>query len=302
MDFDQVADELYALPPPRFTEARNAAAARARAAGERALATRIGKLRRPTLGAWLANLLCRDHPDETRALLDLASGLRDAQAHVDGDQLRELTRRRRALVSALTRQAAQAAVRAGLPVGEGPLSDLELTLQAVLSDQRAADAFATGRLTTAQGPTAPTSGPGPDRAGPATQASAGRQPRTAPAAAGRHSQQAEQAQRQAEREQRARQAQEEAEQLAKAAVAAAAAARKELQRTTAQRERLQRRIEELAEQLRRVRAEERGAAAAERAARTKVETTDREARRAEGRARDTADHLRHLRRPRDEAA
>ncbi|MER8184668.1 hypothetical protein [Kitasatospora sp. NPDC094015] len=148
MDFETVADELYGLPPTGFTAARDAAVRQAGAEGDRALAGRLGGLRRPTRGAWLANLLVRAHPAEIGPLLELGEGLREAQRGRTGTRLRELSERRRELVDALTRQAEEAAAADGLPAGEPALRDLEQTLRAVLADPRAADAFAAGRLTT----------------------------------------------------------------------------------------------------------------------------------------------------------
>ena len=280
MDLEQIADGLYGLPPPEFTAAREAAVGRARAAGEPALAERVHRLRRPTLGAWLANLLIREYPAEVRALLELAAGLREAQARLDGAQLRELTQRRRAVVSALTRQAGQAATRAGLSVGEGPLRELEQTLHTVLTDQAAAEVFAAGRLSS----TRDLGGTPGGRSTPAAPA-APRAP-VKPLRTGEE-----------ERRRRLTQAQQlsaRAAEDAQTAEAAAARAREQLERASAQRRELLGRIEDLAGQLEQARAEERGAAAGERDARARVEATDREARRAQGRARDAADRLSHL--------
>jgi hypothetical protein len=275
MDFEQLADSLYGLPPPEFTAAREAAAARSRAAGEAAVAERVHRLRRPTLAAWLANLLVREYPQEVGALLELASGLRRAQSQLDGAQLRELTARRRAVVSALTRLAAQAATRAGLAVGEGPLSDLEETLHAVLTDQAVADAFATGRLTSTRDPGS--AGVGRSLSTPVPRAPA-RAPRTGADP------------RRAQAEQLSARTTEQAE----AAEAAAGQAREQLERATQARQQVREQVEQLAERLDQLRADERRAAAAEREARTRVDATDREARQARGRARAAADRLRHL--------
>ena len=56
--------------PSEFTSRRDALAAEARRAGDRALAAEVKKLRRPTTGAWLANLLVRQRRDEVAQLLD----------------------------------------------------------------------------------------------------------------------------------------------------------------------------------------------------------------------------------------
>ncbi|MHA6757711.1 hypothetical protein [Streptacidiphilus sp. PAMC 29251] len=299
MDFDEIANELYGLVPPQFTAARNTAADQARAVGDGGLAARIKALRRPTMGAWLANLLVREHPEETDALLELGAGLRRAQAALAGPELRELTAQRRAVVSALSRQARQAAARAGLPVGEGPLQDLEEHLQTVLADQQIADAFATGRLTTTQGAGAgaPAAAPAP-AAGTAAAPAAARGV-TAPSSdstpSGDSAQRARRtAEAAAEAAAEARRRVAAAERAAREAQAAADAARRDLDRATAQRQRLRIRIDDLAERLSQARDQEREAAAVERRARTTVETTDREARRARGSARDATAHLQHL--------
>jgi hypothetical protein len=285
MDVEQIADGLYGLPPPEFTAAREEAAARARAGGEPVLADRVHRLRRPTLAAWLANLLVREHPQEMRGLLELASGLREAQARLDGAQLRELTQRRRAVVSALTSQAARAATRAGLTVGEGPLNELEQTLHTALTDQAVADAVASGRLTgTRDLGNAPDAGLNPSQRGGRTAPG----PRVPARARGRTGD---------DRRRELTQAQQlsaRAAEQAGAAEAAAGKARDQLERATEQRQRLREQVERLAERLDRLRADERGAAAAEREARARVDSTDREARRARGRARDAADRLHHL--------
>ena len=74
MDLETAANELYALSPDEFVDHRQQLVAEARKAGDRTLATQIGKLRRPTRSAWLINLLARQEPDEVTALLELGAG------------------------------------------------------------------------------------------------------------------------------------------------------------------------------------------------------------------------------------
>ena len=62
MDLAAATAELYAGSPDDFVERRKALAGQARAAKDRALATAIGKLRRPTRSAWLVNLYARRSP------------------------------------------------------------------------------------------------------------------------------------------------------------------------------------------------------------------------------------------------
>ncbi|MEU9169685.1 hypothetical protein AB0D34_18060 [Streptomyces sp. NPDC048420] len=154
MDLDAVADELYGLRPDEFTAVRNQRAAKARTDGNRELAEEIKALHRPTLSAWASNLLVREMPGEVEPLLRLGAGLRAAHRDMDGDQLRELSRRQHALIAALSRQARQLAAEAGQNIGEDAQRQIEETLRAVLSDPDAAQQWASARL--AKPLTAPT--------------------------------------------------------------------------------------------------------------------------------------------------
>jgi hypothetical protein len=91
VDAEQVAHELYALHPEQFTTARNARAKEAKAAGDRETAARIGAFRKPTVLAWLVNLLVRELPNEIGGFLDLGDALRDATATLSGPELRQLS-------------------------------------------------------------------------------------------------------------------------------------------------------------------------------------------------------------------
>ncbi|MFZ2528890.1 MAG: hypothetical protein WAX14_14760, partial [Rhodococcus sp. (in: high G+C Gram-positive bacteria)] len=94
MDPEEIADELYGLDPNEFVAVRNERVAQAREAGDGAAATTIGKLRKPTVAAWLVNALARERTDELAALLDLGSALRTAQRRLSGDDLRTLSAQR----------------------------------------------------------------------------------------------------------------------------------------------------------------------------------------------------------------
>lgn len=146
MDLDAVADELYALRPEEFVAARDRRALDARRSGEQGLAREIGALRRPSLGAWVSNLLVRRQPDEVPPLLALGEELRRAHRELDGPRLRRLARRQNEVTGALARQACRLAGQAGHPVGEGVQREVEETLHAALADADAARAWAAGRL------------------------------------------------------------------------------------------------------------------------------------------------------------
>ncbi|MEX5719089.1 hypothetical protein, partial [Geodermatophilus maliterrae] len=147
MDLDEVADELYGLPPGEFVAARTAAARRARAAGDRALAGEIGALGRPSTAAWACNALVRDRPDEIAGLVELGDLLREAQQTLAGDELRALGTQRSRLLAALTRQARVLAARLGHPLSEAVAGQVEETLRAALADADAGEALLGGRLT-----------------------------------------------------------------------------------------------------------------------------------------------------------
>jgi hypothetical protein len=136
---EDVADELYALPPEDFTAAR-AAAAKA----DKAAAKDINALRKPTVGAWLVNTLARSEPDLLDELLSLGPALARAQSQGQGEQLRQLGDQRRQLVSAVTDRAFAAADREPTAALR---SEVESTLEAALADPATADAVRTGRLT-----------------------------------------------------------------------------------------------------------------------------------------------------------
>ncbi|MYX98131.1 hypothetical protein GT045_25785 [Streptomyces sp. SID486] len=146
MNLDTVADELYGLRPEEFVAARDRHALAAREAGDRSLAEEIRALRRPSLAAWVSNLLVRRQPEEVEPLLGLGERLRRAHRELDGEQLRELARRQNEVIGALGRQARKLAGQAGHPVGEGVQREVEETLHAVLADPRAGREWAAGRL------------------------------------------------------------------------------------------------------------------------------------------------------------
>ncbi|HEY2221482.1 hypothetical protein [Actinomycetospora sp.] len=152
VDVEDAADELYGLHPDQFVPRRTELVRAARAAKDREAANAVGALRKPSLGAWLANVLAREAPDEVAALEELGASLRTAQETLSGDALRTLTRQRRELVGALVARARRLARAEGVGVGDSVARDLENTIAAALADDGAARAFAAGRLTTALEP------------------------------------------------------------------------------------------------------------------------------------------------------
>ena len=145
----QVADELYALAPTEFRTARDERARQARADGDADLAEAVKKLRRPTVSAWLVNLLVREAPGQIRELLELGESLREAQQALAADRLRDLSAQRRQLVTALTQEARRLAADASQSLSAQVERDVQDTLEAALADSGIADAVGSGRLTRA---------------------------------------------------------------------------------------------------------------------------------------------------------
>ncbi|MFI6171245.1 hypothetical protein ACIBCN_31000 [Nocardia sp. NPDC051052] len=149
MTLDDVARDLYGLAPSEFVAARTAEVEKAKDAGDKALATAIGKLRKPTVTAWTVNLLAREASDDVAALLQLGAALRSAQRKLSGSELRSLTGQRQQAVIALAKKAGVLAAEHEHPVSEGVLREVGQTLNAALADPGVAEQVHSGTLTTA---------------------------------------------------------------------------------------------------------------------------------------------------------
>ncbi|MGW0755970.1 hypothetical protein ACWD1Y_05665 [Streptomyces sp. NPDC002814] len=303
MDLDAVADELYGLRPEDFTAARAARVAAARTAGDRALAERIGKLRRPSLSAWASNLLVREQPEQIEPLLTLGEALRQAHQDLDGAQLRALSRQQRNLISALSRQAGQLAANAGHPLSEGAQREIESTLHTVLADPEAARDWAAGRLAkpltaTVGFPAAalsakPRAAPaGRSRAAPAAEPRPARRAKPRPAPANPPPTRADKQRR--ERLDRARQDADEADAELRAREKEAATATRDVDQARKLAARLRRHMDELSAELKRTEGEYEEARAAERRAHEDLRRTERRIREARRRAETAAAKVERL--------
>ncbi|MBS9373261.1 hypothetical protein [Rhodococcus sp. B50] len=145
-DLDSVADALYGLDPGDFVAARSEFAAQAREAGDRELTAAIGRLRKPTVAAWMVNLLARERADELAALLDIGAALRTAQRRLSGSEMRKLSEQRRRVVAALERDAGRLAADRGRSASESALREVGRTLNAALSDPDIGEQVRQGRL------------------------------------------------------------------------------------------------------------------------------------------------------------
>jgi hypothetical protein len=146
VDLNAAADELYGISPDEFIARRTGLAGDARKAGDRTLATEIGRLRKPTRTAWLVNLLARSEADRIGELLDLGRQLQEAQRSPSATDLRRLSARRRTTVDALTREAVELGKAGGYAASEGAMQEVSQTLQAALADPAVAEQLRRGRL------------------------------------------------------------------------------------------------------------------------------------------------------------
>src|SRR4051794_11500284 len=137
VSIDEVADRLYGMEPEEFTAARDQAAKDTDGDDRKA----IKGLRKPTVAAYVANMLTRNRRDDVEALVALGEDLRTAMAG-NGD-VRALSQQRRELVRGLVHDAADAAGRELTAAVE---EEVAATLEAATADPELARAVLSGRL------------------------------------------------------------------------------------------------------------------------------------------------------------
>jgi len=141
-----IADELYALGVAEFTPARDAKVKELKGTD---LAPRVKALKKPSLAAWVVNLLVRYDTEQVEQVLTVGAALREAQASMSGEELRALTRQRRQLTAAVTTRARGLAREHGQKVTESVADQVEATLTAAMVDERCAAAVRSGLLVSA---------------------------------------------------------------------------------------------------------------------------------------------------------
>ena len=146
MEFADVARELLLVAPPDFVAERTARQ-RAVRQDDRALATAIGKLRKPAPAAWVIDLLAHDGALDDA--VELGPALRRAQADADPDAIRTLRKQRAEVVDALAQAGADLASDAGHPVTPAVLELVRSTIGAAMADPHAGAAVRSGLLVTA---------------------------------------------------------------------------------------------------------------------------------------------------------
>jgi hypothetical protein len=146
------ANRLYGLPLERFTEARDALAARLRRLGDAVGAARVRALRKPTTAAWAANQLARRHPEQVSALLSASDRLRAAQRELlhggPAAAVLEATLAEREAIGALVARAAELLREAGLGASPAVLDRVADTLAAASADPEGRELLRRGCLVT----------------------------------------------------------------------------------------------------------------------------------------------------------
>ena len=145
--FAQAAERLYAVPLSEFMATRTELVAAARAAKDRPLATRIGKLRKPSVAAGLVNQLVRAHPVLVEQVRSVGAQLRAAQANLHGTAISALRPARDAVIVEVL-AAAETVARAGdAPLTAAARDEIRDTVIASLASEEATEALASGALT-----------------------------------------------------------------------------------------------------------------------------------------------------------
>ena len=147
MDLAEAMGELYERAPEQFVAHRVALVSRLKESGQVELARQVGTARRPSLVAWATNLVFRSDPGRAQQLAELGRAMREAQAAMAGDRIRELTARRRELVDELTAAAATLAGAQGHVLEGTARQELAATLTAALVSDEAYAAATSGVLT-----------------------------------------------------------------------------------------------------------------------------------------------------------
>jgi hypothetical protein len=146
VNLDDVAQEIYGLSPEEFTERRNARAKEIIAAGNRELGAEVRRLPKPTVSAWLANMLVRTRAASVTELVALGQELREAQSQGARADMRRVQDRRREIIRDLVAAASQCATEAGHSMGSQVQRQLEDTLEAAVADPESAALLKAGTL------------------------------------------------------------------------------------------------------------------------------------------------------------
>ncbi|MDO5503357.1 MAG: hypothetical protein Q4G67_09325 [Actinomycetia bacterium] len=143
------AQRLYGVPPEEFIAARKAEVSHAKDDGQKEAAAEIGRLRKPDVAAWALNQVVRERPDVVADLLALGARMRTAQASLDMAALQGMRVERDEAIAQFCSATATVAGERGQRLAASAQDAVRNTAIAVLADQGASDALASGLLTKA---------------------------------------------------------------------------------------------------------------------------------------------------------
>jgi hypothetical protein len=151
VDLDARLDELFAIDVKTFTATRDALVRDLKAAGRGDDAAEVKALRKPTVAVAAVNRAARERSAQMAELVELGRDLAalQADARADRDELRDLTRQRRALLHHLTEYAAGTTDRP-----EGARGAIAATLDAASLDETLREDLERGRMTQELSPAA----------------------------------------------------------------------------------------------------------------------------------------------------
>jgi hypothetical protein len=148
IDEEAELDRLYSLPPEEFIAARNELAKRFSDEGQRAIATRIKELKKPTVSAWVVNQLARLRELDVERLLRAGERLRKAQlqavAGKDAAEFLEARRDEQAALNRLTQAARE--ILQSTSRSTGVLDRVAATLRAAATREDGRQTLKGGRL------------------------------------------------------------------------------------------------------------------------------------------------------------
>lgn len=147
---EEAIDELYGVALEDFTRERSRIARELRAAGDRADADAVSKLRKPSVAAWVLNQLARRNRRDVDLLLDAGHRLRETQVAVlGGAEKEEFERARKTESDALKRlnRDAEQLLRERGAGSAGVLKQVDDSLRAAAISPEGRELLARGRFT-----------------------------------------------------------------------------------------------------------------------------------------------------------
>lgn len=137
---------LYSGNLDDFVATRTALARTATQSDDRAVAAQIKKLRKPTRGGWLLNLLAADDGELVQQVRQLGAELAAAHRDSDAAALRRLTAERGRLLRTAGARLAELGAAHGWQPTQSALTEATETLQAALADPELGERIAAGAM------------------------------------------------------------------------------------------------------------------------------------------------------------